>query len=94
MFAMFSITVPGVMGRRGRMRNPTKPWLKGSFTLLSGNRMPGKLKVMIPGPLRFQLNACEAAPTCRLAGSRVAGSVSMITTMKAVSVPVFWNRMV
>jgi hypothetical protein len=76
------------------MRKDTKPWLADSFTLLSGSRMPGKAKLSTPASFTIHWKVCEDAPTIRLAGSSAAGRVSLINTLKAVSVPVFWKRMV
>ncbi len=91
---MFSMAVPGSTGCLGRMRKVTKPWLRGSFVLLSGNRMVGKFHRRMPWPESETVCGWEAAMGRKVAGSSVGGSVSVITTKKAVSVPVFWKRMV
>ncbi len=82
---MLEITVPGITGACGRMRKETKPLLAGSFTLLSGSMMFGKRNFTMPAPSSKRLLACELAPQMIVAGSKLAGKVSVTTTLKAVS---------
>ncbi len=75
------------------MRNVTSPWLAASLVPLSGNRMSAKRHSSTrPGFIETE-NGCDATPWWKVVRSSAAGMVSVTTTVKAVSVPVFWKRM-